>query len=147
MLFETKQREYAVIAVLELARVYRFKRPLSARKIAAKYGFSQNFLTQVFQRLKEANLVEAVRGPLGGFKLIPAPEELTVGYVVGLFDEPEAASKRSKSKVTSDAERTKAKLEDVWKIAEAKRREYLNSILYSDLLHEPDEQEPLDFSI
>ncbi len=148
MRFETKRREYAAIAVLELARAYRAKRPLSAQKIAAKYGFSQNFLTQIFQTLKKANLVEAERGPLGGFRLVPNPEELTVGYVVGLFSDAESKERESENIIPqTEAEATKAKLVDVWRKAEAKRQEYLNSVLYSDLLTEPDEQEPLNFSI
>ncbi|MBP5620893.1 MAG: Rrf2 family transcriptional regulator [Thermoguttaceae bacterium] len=148
MRFETKQREYAAIAVLELARAYRVKRPLSAQKIAAKYGFSPIFLTQVFQTLKKANLVVAERGPLGGFRLVPDPEELTVGYVVGLFGDSESKGRKSESKtLQTEAEATKARLEDVWRKADAKRQEYLNSVLYSDLITSPDEQEPLNFSI
>ena len=115
MLFETKQREYAVIAVLELARVYRSKRPLSARKIAAKYGFSQNFLTQVLQRLKEANLVEAVRGPLedSSYSSARRTDSRIRRWIVRRGGSGKQAFK---SKVTSDAERTKRNLKTFGKL-------------------------------
>ncbi len=148
MRFDTKKREYAVIAVLELARSGRAKRPVSVQKIAAKYDFSPIFLTQVFQTLKKAKLVESARGPLGGFRLIPNPEELTVGYVVGLFDDAESINRSIKRRhPQTEAEATKTKVEEVWQKAEEKRREYLNSVLYSDLITEFDDREPLIFSI
>lgn len=144
----TKRRQYATLAVLELARAYKSKKPISAQKIASKYSFSTLFLTQIFQRLRKAGVVETVRGPLGGYRLIPAPNELTVGFIVSLFERQNQDSAPIPTNVDKNAQQTLVQISKIWNQAEVRYQEYLNNVLYSDLIAVNDtDAPPLDFSI
>lgn len=154
----SKQCEYAVLAVWELAYSYGNRQPVSVQKIAAKYSFSASFLTQIFQVLREANLVETIRGPQGGYRLIPPPDSLTLGYIFCLFDKTYSSKRKNTQKKFNNQPLTliknkeapdlnKEKLEKICQKAEAYKQEYLNNILYSDLIKNPDDNVMLDFSI
>ena len=148
----TKRSEYAVFAVWELARAYRSRRPVSARKIAAKYGLSFLFLSRILQDLRGVNIIEAVRGPNGGFRLLVPPEELTLGYVISVVEDVGRSQNSTKPKsdqkeLSDDAIRVKDKLTDVWKKADERRQEFLNRIVFSDLIQDAEEERPLNFSI
>lgn len=145
--YDTQQSRYAVLAVLEMARVYQKNQPISIHKIADKYSFSSAFLAQVFRRLREANLVEPVRGSMGGYKLVSSPHEITVGYVIGLFDQVEKSTIVMDKASSSDSGQAQKRVEEILKKSEAFKQQYLNSISYSDLIKEIDEPHNLDFSI
>lgn len=144
---ETQQCKYATLAVLELARAYKSHQPTSIQKIATKYEFSQAFLAQVFRQLRENKLVEPIRGPLGGYRLIPSPEEITIGYVISLLSRAPKKSTPTKVDVATPAERDRRKLDQIFEEAETYKQRYLNSVSYADLLEESQLPSALDFSI
>jgi Rrf2 family transcriptional regulator, iron-sulfur cluster assembly transcription factor len=78
--------EYALRAALYLARCAD-GRPVTAETIATALGAPANYLSKTLHALAKAGIVEGVRGPHGGFRLVPAPSELTVARVVETFDE------------------------------------------------------------
>lgn len=158
--------EYAALAVYELALAYHSAKPLSAQKIADKYQLSTNFLIRTLQALRKAKLVETVRGAQGGFRLLASPEEITLGYVLSLAEseskqatdekdstEPlksgrQKSTTRSSKTARSPREPIRRKLDSVWEEAETKRQEFLNGILFSDLIQKESPQPPtLHFSI
>ena len=51
---------------------------LSTREIARELGVSENHLAKVCRQLTRAGLVEAARGPKGGFRLGKRPNEITL---------------------------------------------------------------------
>lgn len=79
--------QYAVRAMLELAKRHG-QGPVRSQDIAASQAIPQRFLENILNELKSAGLVEAQRGPQGGFLLARNPEELTVGTVVRTIDGP-----------------------------------------------------------
>ena len=59
-----------------------FRSPCSAVQIARKQAIPQRFLEIILNQLKQAGLVEARRGRMGGYRLKANPEELTVGDIL-----------------------------------------------------------------
>ena len=67
MKLSTKGR-YAVMAMADLAANENIK-PVSLSEIAVRQNISLSYLEQLFQKLKNNNLVKSVRGPQGGYVL------------------------------------------------------------------------------
>ncbi|NLF31922.1 MAG: Rrf2 family transcriptional regulator [Planctomycetes bacterium] len=79
--------QYAVRAVLELARRYR-QGPVPAGEVAASQGIPQRFLEVILNELKPSGLVESRRGAQGGYSLSRDPRSITVGQVIRLIEGP-----------------------------------------------------------
>jgi len=86
MKLSTKGR-YAVMALSDLA-ARRSDKPVPLAEIAAAQNISQDYLEQLFARLRRAGLVRSVRGPGGGYVLARDPEEIFIMEIVQAADEP-----------------------------------------------------------
>ena len=124
--------EYACIAVMELAVNYGSPEPVRIRNIAERHFVPPRFLVQILLQLKGAGLVSSMRGASGGYNLIPRPEDVTLGQVMGIIDGPIQVPKRAFDPATeSEASRI---LNKEWEVAEYKRQDYLNNITFADLV-------------
>ena len=124
--------EYACIAVMELAANYGSPEPVRIRNIAERHFVPPRFLVQILLQLKGAGIVSSTRGASGGYNLIPRPEEVTLGQVMGIIDGPMQVPKRTFDPTTeSEASRI---LNEVWEVAEYKRQDFLNNITFADLV-------------
>jgi Rrf2 family transcriptional regulator, iron-sulfur cluster assembly transcription factor len=87
MNFTTKSR-YALRAVVDIA-IHQGKTGLPIRRmdIGNREGVSQDYLEQILVRLREARIVESVRGPGGGYRLIRTPESITVWDVISAAED------------------------------------------------------------
>jgi len=63
-------------------------KPLSAREMAQELHVSEAHLAKVLQRLGKAGLVQASRGPGGGFVLAQAPHEISLLEIYESIDGP-----------------------------------------------------------
>lgn len=124
--------EYACIAVMELAANYGSQEPVRIRNIAERHFVPPRFLVQILLQLKGAGIVSSTRGAAGGYNLIPRPEDVTLGQVMGIIDGPSQVQKRSFD--PSSESLASRVLNDVWEIAEFKRQDYLNDITFADLV-------------
>lgn len=77
---------YGLRAMAELA-VYYEKRPLSARRISENQGIPLQYLEQILNRLKKANLVRTTRGLKGGYALSRQPSRIKLGYVIEALED------------------------------------------------------------
>lgn len=66
MLFNTKVR-YGLAVVFALAEKSNYA---SIQTIASELGLSKTYLEQVFSLLKNKQIVEAIKGPQGGYRLV-----------------------------------------------------------------------------
>lgn len=82
----TSKGRYAVTAMLDVA-LYGNDQPVPLSDIAERQDISLSYLEQLFSRLRRAQLVESVRGPGGGYKLIRAAELISVGQIILAVDE------------------------------------------------------------
>jgi Rrf2 family cysteine metabolism transcriptional repressor len=88
MRLSTRAR-YALRAMVDLAMHYD-QQPVSRKEIARRQELSPHYVEQLFLRLRKAGLVEAVRGPGGGYKLTRSPKDITAGTVIGAVEEVQA---------------------------------------------------------
>jgi Rrf2 family protein len=77
---------YALRAMVDLAR-HREEGPIQCAEIAARQEVSDQYLSQLFLKLKRAGLVESVRGPGGGYVLADDPTEITASDVLQAVEE------------------------------------------------------------
>ncbi len=77
----TTLAEYGLLCTMHLAR-----RPpgvaVSAREIAELEGLPVQYCEKIFRQLRQAGLVESVRGAGGGFRLVRAPDDVSVKQVI-----------------------------------------------------------------
>ncbi|MDY6836249.1 MAG: Rrf2 family transcriptional regulator [Chloroflexota bacterium] len=80
MKVSTKAR-YAIRAMLELA-IYEREGPMLIRDISQRTGVSEQYLEQLFTRLRTAGLVRSIRGARGGFCLVKSPDQVKISDIV-----------------------------------------------------------------
>ena len=83
----TSLEEYGLRCVLTLAMETR-KGPLTVGEIAAREGLSVPHVAKLMTVLREAGLVESVRGRSGGYVLSRTPASISVEEVLGALGEP-----------------------------------------------------------
>jgi len=71
----TTKSRYGLRAVLDIAchQDGNHQRAVRRKDIGAREGFSQDYLEQILIRLREAKIVQALRGPGGGYRLARPP--------------------------------------------------------------------------
>lgn len=90
MKLSTKGR-YAMVALADLAlsevKAKAGEELMSLSEIAKRQDISLPYLEQLFVKLRRAGLVEAVRGPGGGYRLARLPAEIRVSEVLEAVEE------------------------------------------------------------
>lgn len=76
MKISTKGR-YGLQAMLDLALHYH-KEPIPLKQVAKRQGLSEAYLEQIFAILRKQGIVKSIKGPLGGYVIQRAYEEITV---------------------------------------------------------------------
>lgn len=77
----SQKTEYALHAMLELARQAPRGRPVRTAEIAAAQQIPEKFLELILVELRRAGLVSSVRGPIGGHRLAREAERISVGDI------------------------------------------------------------------
>jgi Rrf2 family protein len=135
MKLSTKSR-YGVRAVFDIA-YHNQGRPTQARDIARRQEVPLRYLEQIFQELRRANLVEAKRGPRGGYFLARAPESITLGDVVRAVQGPiELIAPEDDQRTDGDRSREgRSKLvpASIWKELAQKIRACFDGVTIKDL--------------
>ena len=86
MKLSTKGR-YAVMAMADIASSGGDS-PVSLAEISQRQDISQEYLEQIFAKLRKCGLVESARGPGGGYKLARDMEDIRIADIVSAADEP-----------------------------------------------------------
>ena len=84
MKLSTRSR-YGARILVDLAR-NSHQGPVQIGEISKRQDISVKYLEQLIRPLKQANLVNSVRGPKGGHLLAVKPEDITLGQIVRLFE-------------------------------------------------------------
>ncbi len=85
MKLSTKGR-YAMVALADLAMA-KDDDLLSLAEISRRQDISLAYLEQLFVKLRRAGLVEAVRGPGGGYRLARSPSDIRISQVLEAVEE------------------------------------------------------------
>jgi Rrf2 family protein len=78
---------YALEALMTLGRRYGTE-TIKIRDIAIESDLPEKFLELILLELKNARIVESVRGAKGGYRLRRAPEEIMLSEIIRLVDGP-----------------------------------------------------------
>ncbi len=84
----SNKAKYAFKALLHLARHGR--ETVQIDEIAGDEGIPRKFLEHILLELKHSGLIASRRGRAGGYQLIRAPENITIGQVLRIVDGPMA---------------------------------------------------------
>lgn len=83
-----KRADYAIRAVLDLARRRDLDGRRKSREIAEEMDIPANYLPQLLATLVRAGLVESETGPEGGYRLVSTPAEVTLLGVIEAVEGP-----------------------------------------------------------
>ncbi len=86
MKLSTKGR-YGLKAMFELS-LNQENGPVPLKFIAKKQNISDQYLEQIFSKLKKSGLVQSVRGAQGGYLLAKDAKEITVGDILTVLEGP-----------------------------------------------------------
>jgi Rrf2 family cysteine metabolism transcriptional repressor len=89
----TAKSDYAVLAVVGLARHYQSGESIRIEDLAEQQGIPRTYLVQILIELKAQKLVKSVRGKSGGYLLARPPGQITLADVLRtvhgqVFDSP-----------------------------------------------------------
>ena len=83
----SQKAKYALRALLALARAGRGQTRMIG-EISRDQAIPKKFLEQILLELKRAGFETSMRGRMGGYELVRAPEEIMYGEVLRLIDGP-----------------------------------------------------------
>ena len=131
MLLTTKGR-YAVMAIVDLAQHIEYNKPAKMQEIALRQEISLNYLEQIFNKLKNAKIVTAIRGPGGGYVLNKQAEKIFVSEVIKAVAEPIKFTRcvADESCVNNSS---KCKTHILWRGLENRVEDYLANITIADI--------------
>jgi len=97
---------YALQAMMMLARNYN-RGAIRIRDVAYEEALPEKFLELILLELKNARMVESVRGAKGGYRLRRAPSEIQLSEIIRLIDGPLAPfgdAEQLRTLISRDAE-------------------------------------------
>lgn len=135
----TAQEEYGLRCLLQIARAADGE-SLTIPEVATAEGLSVPYVAKLLAVLRQAGMIESVRGRSGGYRLAKAPDQIGLGsllLVLGepLFDEPSYCEKHSgTSKSESCVHHGGCSLRALWFTLEQWIRHSLDQVTVADLL-------------
>jgi len=131
MILTTKGR-YAINAVMEMSENSDNK-PMNLATIAEKQNISVSYLEQIFSNLKNADLVESIKGPGGGYVL--KHSEITAHDIIKATGEKiqMTSCANEDNCVKIEENNHKCKTHHVWKGLERTIESYFKSVLIKNI--------------
>ena len=134
MIVSTKGR-YALRVMVDLAL-----RPdgeyVPLKEIAETEGISQKYLESIMTLLSKGNLVDAVHGKGGGYRLNRSPEDYTVGAILKLTEGSLAAVSCTSQGPAACQRSECCQTKPMWDKLDAMIDEFFEGITIEDLLKE-----------
>jgi Rrf2 family transcriptional regulator, iron-sulfur cluster assembly transcription factor len=132
MKMSTKGR-YAVMAMIDIGQ-HGSERPVSLAEIAERQDISQEYLEQLFGKLRRAGLVASARGPGGGYKLAREPSDIALAEVILAVDEPLRVTRCEGDAVDGCVKGAKCCAHDLWSSLGRQMMYFLESITLEDVV-------------
>jgi Rrf2 family protein len=133
----TSQEEYGLRCLLRLARAPEGQ-SLTIPEVAAAEGLSGPYVAKLLSVLRQAGLIESVRGRAGGYRLAAAPADIQLGMVLRvlggtLFDDPGFCQDHHGTETDSCVHLGGCTLRALWGTLEHWMRRALDAITLADL--------------
>jgi Rrf2 family transcriptional regulator, iron-sulfur cluster assembly transcription factor len=132
MKMSTKGR-YAVMAMIDIGQ-HGSERPVSLAEIAERQDISQEYLEQLFGKLRRAGLVASARGPGGGYKLAREASDIALAEVILAVDEPLRVTRCEGDAVDGCVKGEKCCAHDLWSSLGRQMMYFLESITLEDVV-------------
>jgi Rrf2 family protein len=136
----TSQEEYGLRCLLRLAGAEE-GHSLTIPEVAAAEGLSSPYVAKLLAVLRQAGLIDSVRGRAGGYKLARPPAEVTLGSVLmalgePLFDDPGYCERHAGSETEGGCvhQGPSCTLRALWSTLEQWMRHALDQITLADFL-------------
>jgi Rrf2 family iron-sulfur cluster assembly transcriptional regulator len=132
MKMSTKGR-YAVMAMIDIAQHSRGE-PVSLAEIAVRQDISQEYLEQLFGKLRKAGLVESARGPGGGYRLARDVSETPISEIILAVDEELQLTRCGGDAVEGCVKGERCNAHDLWSSLGRQMISFLSSITLEDVV-------------
>jgi Rrf2 family protein len=135
----SSQEEYGLRCLLRLAGAQE-GHSLTIPEIAASEGLSSPYVAKLLAVLRQARLIESVRGRAGGYRLARPPAEITLGTVMmalgePLYDDPGYCQRHAGTETEGNCvHHTGCTLRALWVTLEQWMRHTFDQITLADLL-------------
>src|SRR5262245_47680398 len=134
----TSQEEYGLRCLLRLAQADEGQ-SLTIPEIAAAEGLSAPYVAKLLAVLRQAGLIDSVRGRAGGYRLTRSPVEIHLGAVLmalgePLYDDPGFCERHPGTENNSCVHLGACTLRALWQTLEHWMRRALDQISLADLL-------------
>lgn len=135
----TSQEEYGLRCLLRLAHAEEGQ-SLSIPEIAAAEGLSVPYVAKLLAVLRQAGLIDSVRGRSGGYRLARSPGKIQLGAVMmalgePLYDDPGFCQKHPGTETEGNCVHLGGcTLRELWQTLELWMRRALDKITLADLL-------------
>ncbi len=132
MKMSTKGR-YAVMAMIDIGQ-NASDRPVSLAEIAERQEISQDYLEQLFGKMRRAGLVSSSRGPGGGYRLGRDASEIFLSEVILAVDEPLRVTRCEGDAVDGCVKGEQCCAHDLWSSLGRQMMFFLESITLEDVV-------------
>src|SRR5215207_3335676 len=131
--------DYAIRAVIELATIEPVlagrppaEFPITSERIAKAQEIPPKFLESILLQLRRGGVVNAQRGPEGGYWLARPADQITLAAVIEIIDGP-LSQVRGQLPADLDYPGPARALQEVWKAVEAQERTMLEQVTFAHL--------------
>ncbi|MBL8908738.1 MAG: Rrf2 family transcriptional regulator [Rhizobiales bacterium] len=132
MKMSTKGR-YAVMAMIDIAQDTSGS-PVSLAAIAERQDISQEYLEQLFAKLRRAGLVESARGPGGGYRLARTADLISMAEIIIAADEPLRVTRCGGDAVDGCVRGERCCAHDLWSSLGRQMMYFLSSVTLDDVV-------------
>lgn len=132
MKMSTKGR-YAVMAMIDIGG-QSHGQPVSLAEIAERQNISQEYLEQLFAKLRRAGLVESARGPGGGYRLARMADAIAISEIILAVDEPLRVTRCEGDAVEGCVHGERCCAHDLWSSLGRQMMYFLESITLDDVV-------------
>lgn len=132
MKMSTKGR-YAVMAMIDIAQ-HSQGEPVSLAEIAERQDISQEYLEQLFGKLRKARLVDSARGPGGGYRLAREARDTPVADIILAVDEELQLTRCGGDAVEGCVKGERCNAHDLWSSLGRQMVNFLASISLEDVV-------------
>lgn len=132
MKMSTKGR-YAVMAMIDIA-THSGGDPVSLAEVAERQEISQEYLEQLFGKLRKAKLVDSARGPGGGYRLARPMHAIPVAEIIAAVDEELQFTRCDGDAVEGCVKGERCNAHDLWSSLGRQMMYFLSSISLEDVV-------------
>lgn len=131
----SSKARYAVMAMMVVAINDRLG-PVTLADVAKHQNISMSYMEQLFSKLRQAGLVDGVRGPGGGYRLGRSPDCISIAAIVAAVEREELDS-HFNQEVSLDVSSESYLTNGFWHDLSARMNTFLEGITLAEFVERP----------